>query len=59
MKLWKLIAADFALAQMKLPVEVEDVKQEVRILKTLSGHKNVVQFYAAFEDDFQVYIVME
>jgi calcium-dependent protein kinase len=44
---------------MKLPVEVEDVKQEVRILKTLSGHKNVVQFYAAFEDDFQVYIVME
>ncbi|CAK9219698.1 unnamed protein product [Sphagnum troendelagicum] len=45
--------------KMKLPVEVEDVKREVRILKTLSGHKNVVQFYAAFEDDFQVYIVME
>jgi calcium-dependent protein kinase len=45
--------------QMKLSISVEDVKREVRILQTLSGHKNIVQFYAAFEDDDKVYIVME
>jgi calcium-dependent protein kinase len=45
--------------QMTLPISVEDVKREVRILRTLSGHENVVQFYAAFEDDDMVYIAME
>lgn len=45
--------------QMTLPISVEDVKREVRILRTLSGHENVVQFFAAFEDDDLVYIVME
>lgn len=45
--------------QMKLPISVEDVKREVKILRTLSGHENVVQFFAAFEDDDLVYIVME
>ncbi len=45
--------------QMKLSISVEDVKREVRILQTLSGHKNIVQFYDAFEDDDKVYIVME
>ncbi|KAG0624441.1 hypothetical protein M758_3G247900 [Ceratodon purpureus] len=44
---------------MTLPISVEDVKREVKILRTLSGHENVVQFYAAFEDDDLVYIVME
>lgn len=44
---------------MTLPISVEDVKREVRILRTLSGHENVVQFYAAFEDDDMVYIAME
>ncbi|WOH08615.1 hypothetical protein DCAR_0728059 [Daucus carota subsp. sativus] len=29
---------------MILPIAIEDVKQEVRILKALSGHENVVQF---------------
>lgn len=47
------------LLQMTLPISVEDVKREVKILRTLSGHENVVQFYAAFEDDDLVYIVME
>ena len=47
------------LMQMTLPISVEDVKREVKILRTLSGHENVVQFYAAFEDDDLVYIVME
>ncbi|RLM87094.1 calcium-dependent protein kinase 28-like [Panicum miliaceum] len=44
---------------MVLPVAVEDVKREVKILKALQGHENVVHFYNAFEDDNFVYIVME
>ncbi|MFS7986582.1 putative protein kinase CAMK-CDPK family [Helianthus anomalus] len=42
-----------------IPVAVEDVKREVKILRVLSGHENVVQFYNAFEDDSYVYIAME
>ena len=45
--------------KMVLPIAVEDVKREVKILKALAGHENVVQFYHAFEDDSHVYIVME
>uniref|UniRef100_A0A161ZLX7 Protein kinase domain-containing protein n=1 Tax=Daucus carota subsp. sativus TaxID=79200 RepID=A0A161ZLX7_DAUCS len=30
--------------KMILPIAIEDVNQEVRILKALSGHENVVQF---------------
>ncbi|EFJ31885.1 hypothetical protein SELMODRAFT_449435, partial [Selaginella moellendorffii] len=45
--------------KMLLPISVEDVRREVRILQLLSGHENVVQFYASFEDDDYVYIVME
>ncbi|XP_074308590.1 calcium-dependent protein kinase 28-like [Silene latifolia] len=45
--------------KMVLPVAVEDVKREVKILRALTGHENVVQFYDAFEDDNYVYIVME
>ncbi|CAL9102624.1 calcium-dependent protein kinase 18-like [Musa acuminata AAA Group] len=45
--------------KMILPVAVEDVKREVKILKALKGHENVVHFYNAFEDDSYVYIVME
>lgn len=44
---------------MKLPIAVDDVRREVSILKLLSGHPNVVQFIAAFEDEDLVYIVME
>lgn len=45
--------------KMVLPVAVEDVKREVKILKALQGHENVVHFYNAFEDDSYVYIAME
>jgi calcium-dependent protein kinase len=45
--------------KMVLPVAVEDVKREVKILKALRGHENVVHFYNAFEDDNYVYIAME
>ncbi|KAL3621866.1 Calcium-dependent protein kinase 18 [Castilleja foliolosa] len=46
-------------SKMVLPIAVEDVKREVKILKALAGHENVVHFYNAFEDDSYVYIVME
>uniref|UniRef100_A0A7N0UBH1 non-specific serine/threonine protein kinase n=1 Tax=Kalanchoe fedtschenkoi TaxID=63787 RepID=A0A7N0UBH1_KALFE len=46
-------------SKMILPIAVEDVKREVRILQALTGHENVVQFYNAFEDDNYVYIAME
>ncbi|XP_076904166.1 calcium-dependent protein kinase 28-like [Bidens hawaiensis] len=45
--------------KMVLPIAVEDVKREVKILQALNGHENVVKFYNAFEDDNFVYIVME
>ncbi|KAK4780399.1 hypothetical protein SAY87_016505 [Trapa incisa] len=45
--------------KMVLPIAVEDVKREVKILKALTGHENVVQFYNAFEDDSYVHIVMD
>ncbi|CAK7334273.1 unnamed protein product [Dovyalis caffra] len=45
--------------KMVLPIAVEDVKREVKILEELTGHENVVQFHNAFEDDSYVYIVME
>ncbi|KAG8481659.1 hypothetical protein CXB51_026495 [Gossypium anomalum] len=45
--------------KMVLPIAVEDVKREVKILEALKGHENVVQFYNAFEDHSYVYIVME
>lgn len=46
-------------AKMILPIAVEDVKREVKILEALKGHENIVHFYDAFEDDSYVYIVME
>ncbi|XP_077219957.1 calcium-dependent protein kinase 28-like [Tasmannia lanceolata] len=45
--------------KMILPIAVEDVKREVKILQALTGHENVVQFHNAFEDDSHVFIVME
>lgn len=51
--------SDFGLGQMTIPIAVEDVKREVKILQALTGHENVVRFYNAFEDKNSVYIVME
>jgi tRNA A-37 threonylcarbamoyl transferase component Bud32 len=44
---------------MTTAIAIEDVRREVKILRALTGHKNLVQFYDAFEDDENVYIVME
>ncbi|KAJ3698120.1 hypothetical protein LUZ61_001825 [Rhynchospora tenuis] len=46
-------------AKMTTAIAIEDVRREVRILSSLTGHKNLVQFYDAFEDEDNVYIVME
>ncbi|KAJ9694366.1 hypothetical protein PVL29_010049 [Vitis rotundifolia] len=44
---------------MTTAIAIEDVRREVKILRALTGHKNLVQFYDAYEDDDNVYIVME
>ncbi|XP_020213159.1 CDPK-related kinase 7 [Cajanus cajan] len=46
-------------SKMTTAIAIEDVRREVKILRALSGHKNLVQFYEAYEDNDNVYIVME
>ncbi|EFJ14849.1 CPK-related protein kinase 3 [Selaginella moellendorffii] len=46
-------------AKMTTAIAIEDVRREVKILKALSGHPNLVKFYDACEDNLNVYIVME
>uniref|UniRef100_A0A7S2QUB8 Calcium-dependent protein kinase n=1 Tax=Chlamydomonas chlamydogama TaxID=225041 RepID=A0A7S2QUB8_9CHLO len=41
------------------PDDVEDVRREVQILLHLSGHKNIVQLYGAYEDKNYIHLVME
>ncbi|CAN6478577.1 unnamed protein product [Victoria cruziana] len=44
---------------MTTAIAIEDVRREVKILRALTGHSNLVQFYDAYEDHDNVYIVME
>ncbi|CAN4118385.1 unnamed protein product [Withania somnifera] len=44
---------------MTTAIAIEDVRREVKILRALTGHGNLVQFYDAYEDEENVYIVME
>ncbi|KAG6666301.1 CDPK-related kinase 5-like [Carya illinoinensis] len=46
-------------AKMNTAIAIEDVRREVTILRALTGHNNLVQFYDAYEDHNNVYIVME
>ncbi|CAM8963796.1 unnamed protein product [Rhodiola kirilowii] len=46
-------------AKMTTAISIEDVRREVKILKALSGHKNLVHFYDSCEDQNNVYIIME
>ncbi|KAL8188559.1 hypothetical protein R6Q57_029847 [Mikania cordata] len=46
-------------SKMTTAISIEDVRREVKLLKSLSGHQHMVQFHEAFEDDQNVYIVME
>jgi serine/threonine protein kinase len=44
---------------MTTAIAIEDVRREVKILRALSGHQNLVRFYDSCEDNLNVYIVME
>ncbi|OAY70668.1 CDPK-related protein kinase [Ananas comosus] len=46
-------------AKMTTAIAIEDVRREVKILRSLTGHSNLVQFYDAYEDNDNVYIIME
>lgn len=46
-------------SKMTTAIAIEDVRREVKMLRALTGHKNLVQFYDAFEDEENVYVVME
>ncbi|XP_034711576.1 CDPK-related kinase 3-like isoform X1 [Vitis riparia] len=46
-------------AKMTTAIAIEDVRREVKILKALSVHKNLVKFHDACEDASNVYIIME
>ncbi|CAI9765707.1 unnamed protein product [Fraxinus pennsylvanica] len=46
-------------SKMTTVIAIEDVRREVKILRALTGHKNFVQFYDAYEDEDNVYVVME
>ncbi|WVY96783.1 hypothetical protein V8G54_028934 [Vigna mungo] len=46
-------------SKMTTAIAIEDVRREVKILRALTGHKNLVQFYEAYEDDENVFVVME
>lgn len=45
--------------KMTTAIAIEDVRREVKILRALTGHSNLVQFYDAYEDHDNVFIVME
>lgn len=45
--------------QMTTAIAIEDVRREVNILRALTGHRNLVHFYDAYEDEDNVYVVME
>ncbi|XP_016469604.1 CDPK-related kinase 5 isoform X2 [Nicotiana tabacum] len=46
-------------AKMTTAISIEDVRREVKILRALTGHNNLIQFYDAFEDQDNVYVVMD
>lgn len=46
-------------SKMTTAIAIEDVRREVKMLRALTGHKNLVQFYEAYEDEDNVYVVME
>lgn len=45
--------------QMTTAIATEDARREVKILRALTGHNNLVHFYDAYEDNDNVYIIME
>lgn len=51
----KIISKD----KITTAIGVEDVRREVKILKGLSGHHNLIRYHDACEDNNNVYIVTE
>ncbi|KAL9672759.1 hypothetical protein QQ045_029011 [Rhodiola kirilowii] len=51
----KIISKD----KMTTAIAIEDVRREVKILKALAGHNNLIKFHDSFEDANNVYVVME
>lgn len=49
----------FVVFQMTSTLSIEDVRLEVKLLKALSGHRHMVNFYDVFENVDNVFIVME
>ncbi|KAM0006661.1 putative protein kinase CAMK-CDPK family [Helianthus debilis subsp. tardiflorus] len=45
--------------KMTTAIAIEDVHREVKILRTLTGHSNLINFYDAYEDHDFVFLVME
>lgn len=54
-----LTELSFFVWQMTTAIAIEDVRREVKLLKSLSGHKHLIRYYDACEDANNVYIVME
>ncbi|MED6218810.1 CDPK- kinase 7 [Stylosanthes scabra] len=46
-------------AKMTTAIAIEDVRREVKILRALTGHKNLVQFYEAYEDDDNASVLIQ
>ncbi|XP_010515287.1 PREDICTED: CDPK-related kinase 6-like isoform X1 [Camelina sativa] len=46
-------------SKMTSALSIEDVRREVKLLKSLSGHSHMVKFYDVFEDADNVFVVME
>ncbi|MFS7917261.1 putative CDPK-related protein kinase CAMK-CDPK family [Helianthus anomalus] len=44
---------------MTAAIAIEDVRREVKKLRALIGHNNLVKFYDAYEVHEKVYVVME
>ncbi|KAD5317431.1 hypothetical protein E3N88_17377 [Mikania micrantha] len=44
---------------MTTTIAIEDVHWEVKILRALTGHNNLISFYDTYEDHDYVYLVME
>ena len=47
------------LKKNKFDETIEDIKNEIRILKVLSGHQNILQYDEYYEDKKHFYIVTE
>ena len=55
----KKTISTFYFLQMTTEIAIEDARREVNMLRALTGHRILVQFYEAYDDENNVYIVME